>query len=356
MFKIALLGYSLHHGGADKNFANISLLLNENGFNVHTIIVNDGIDYQYGGKLLNLGLLPNKTAFQRIRKFSILYQYIKKNKISHLIDFRSRINDWDEILIANILYQNCKSIYTIRSFLLENYLPKNKWLFKLWTIKKPLIIAVSQEIENKIKQDYQYKNIKTIKNPIDFSSIISKSNEPIEENEDFILFVGRLSYEKQVPELIESYSKSKLPNQNIKLFIIGEGEELSNIQLKIKELNQQENVVLLGKKTNPFAYMKQALFLVLASKFEGFPTVLIESLACETPVISFDCSSGPNEIILDQTNGLLVENQNFTALTQAMNLMIEDIEIYEKCKKNTSLNLEKHSFEYVLKKWLDVLE
>jgi glycosyltransferase involved in cell wall biosynthesis len=356
MKNIALLGYSLHHGGADKNFANISLLLHENGFNVHTIIVNDGIDYQYGGKLLNLGLLPNKTAFQRIRKFTTLYQYIKKNKISHLIDFRSRINDWEEILIANILYQNCKSIYTIHSFQLENYLPKNKWIFKLWTIKKPLIIAVSQEIENKIKQDYQYKNIKTIKNPIDFSSIISKSNEPIVENEDFILFAGRLSYEKQIPELIESYSKSKLPNQNIKLFIIGEGEELSNIQSIIKELNQQENVVLLGKKINPFSYMKRAKFLVLCSKFEGYPTVLIETLAVGTPVISFDCSSGPKEIIVLNRNGLLVENQNFNALTNAFNLMKEDEELYTNCKKNTSIKLEEHSFEKVLKQWLLVIE
>jgi glycosyltransferase involved in cell wall biosynthesis len=355
MKNIALLGYSLHHGGADKNFANISLLLHENGFNVQTIIVNDGIDYQYGGKLLNLGLLPNKTAFQRIRKFTTLYQYIKKNKILHLIDFRSRINDWEEILIANILYQNCKPIYTIHSFQLENYLPKNKWLFKLWTLKKPLIIAVSQEIENKIKQDYQYKNIKTIKNPIDFNSIISKSNESVEEKEDFILFVGRLSYEKQIPELIESYSNSKLPNQNIKLFIIGEGEELSNIQSKIKELNQQENVVLLGKKINPFSYMKMAKFLVLSSKFEGYPTVLIESLAVGTPVISFDCSSGPKEIIIPNINGLLVENQNFTALTNSVNLMIEDEELYCNCKKNTSIKLEEHSFEKVLQQWLKVL-
>jgi glycosyltransferase involved in cell wall biosynthesis len=355
MKNIALLGYSLHHGGADKNFANISLLLHENGFNVHTLIVNDGIDYQYGGKLLNLGLLPNKTPFQRIKKFITLYQYIKKNKISHLIDFRSRVNDWQEVLIANVLFQNCKPIYTIRSYQLENYLPKNKWMFKLWTLKKPLIIAVSQEIKNKITQDYQYKNIKTIKNPIDFTSLILNSNETIAENDDFILFVGRLSYEKQIPELIECYSKSKLPNQNIKLFIIGDGEEQSNIEIKINELNQQENVILLGKKLNPFSYMKTAKFLILCSKFEGYPTVLIESLAVGTPVISFECSSGPKEIIVPYKNGLLVENQNFEDLTIALNIMTENQEFYLKCKKNTSIKLDEHSFEMVFNQWKEVL-
>jgi N-acetylgalactosamine-N,N'-diacetylbacillosaminyl-diphospho-undecaprenol 4-alpha-N-acetylgalactosaminyltransferase len=355
MKNIAILGYSLHHGGADKNFANISLLLKNIGYNLHTIIVNDGIDYQYGGKLLNLGLLPNKTPFQRLRKFTTLYQYLKKNKISYLIDFRSRVNDWEEIMISNILFQNCKPIYTIHSYQLENYLPKNKWLFKLWTIKKPLLISVSQEIQDKIEQNYNYKNIKTIKNPLDFTSLISKSNETIVENENFILFVGRLSYEKQIPELIECYSKSKLPNQNIKLFIIGEGEEFSKIEIKIKELKLQENVVLLGKKLNPFSYMKRAKFLVLCSKFEGYPTVMIESLAVGTPVVSFDCSSGPKEIIKDKKNGLLVDNQNFTALTKSMNLMFEDEEMYMNCKKNTLINIEQHTFENVLKKWIEIL-
>ncbi|MFY7810559.1 MAG: glycosyltransferase, partial [Flavobacterium sp.] len=352
MKNIALLGYSLHHGGADKNFANISLLLKENGYNVHTIIVNDGIEYQYGGTLLNLGLLPNKTAFQRINKLITLYQYIQKNKISHLIDFRSRINDWQEVFISNILYQNCNPIFTIHSYQLDNYLPKNKWLFNLWTLKKPFIIAVSQEIENNIKQDYHYSKLKTIKNPIDFSDIIFKSNDKLDEEKvEFILFVGRLSYEKQIPELIESYSNSKLPIQNIKLFIIGEGEELSNIQLKIRELNQQKNVLLLGKKLNPYNYMKMAKFLVLSSKFEGYPTVMIESLAVGTPVVSFNCSSGPNEIIIPNINGLLVENQNFKALSNAFNLMIEDVQLYSICKKNTSIKLEDHSFEMVLKQW-----
>jgi N-acetylgalactosamine-N,N'-diacetylbacillosaminyl-diphospho-undecaprenol 4-alpha-N-acetylgalactosaminyltransferase len=74
--------------------------------------------------------------------------------------------------------------------------------------------------------------------------------------------------------------------------------------------------------------MKNAKFTVLASKNEGFGNVLIESLACATPVVAFDCLSGPSEIIQDRNNGLLVENQNFKKLAQ-MDLMIEDHDLYQ---------------------------
>lgn len=102
--------------------------------------------------------------------------------------------------------------------------------------------------------------------------------------------------------------------------------------------------------------MSKAKFLVLCSKIEGFPYVILESLACGTPIISFDCRTGPREVIKNEFNGLLVEDQNFVALTKAINKFIIDPELYDFCKNNTLKSVEKYDAKIIAKDWIRVLK
>ena len=144
--------------------------------------------------------------------------------------------------------------------------------------------------------------------------------------EDYILFFGRLDDDvKNISLLLNAYSKSKLPNQNIKLKILGEGKDLEKLKKQCLELNIVSNVQFSPFNPNPSAIVKSALFTVLTSRYEGFPMSIIEALALGIPVISVDCKSGPNEIIINEFNGLLVENHNPEALANAMNQLFEDM-------------------------------
>ncbi len=112
----------------------------------------------------------------------------------------------------------------------------------------------------------------------------------------------------------------------------------------------------MGFKSNALAYIQKAKALVLTSKSEGFPMVLIEALSLKTPVISFDCHSGPAEIIKHEENGLLVANQNIDMLTESLNKLLLNDTFYNKIKSNLNHSSNPFSEENNIQKWIDLLQ
>jgi len=106
--------------------------------------------------------------------------------------------------------------------------------------------------------------------------------------------------------LVDAFAKVYKQDSKTRLIILGEGTERQMLENKINELGLSEVVELPGFVNNPFAYLNQASLFVLSSNFEGLPTVLIEALACGTPVVATRCPSGPREILEDGKYGELV--------------------------------------------------
>ncbi len=346
--KIALVGYMLAKGGMERVFSTVSELLFTAGFEVHVLVLEDEIEYPHYGTLLNLG------KYSKYQKYFKLRKYLKNHQFDYIIDFRHRINPLMELVFLHYIYARFKTIYTVHTSILSIHFTKNEWVAKQIFDNVYKIVSVSSKMNEKIKTSYDFEEGIVIPN------CVSDQNNSFscQENElpyQYIILISRMVAMKQLDKLIETYSKSDLPDKEIHLVILGDGEEKNHLQELILEFQMSKFVHLLGFKENTSCYLKNAKFLVLTSQYEGFPMVVVEALNAGIPVISFDCETGPSEMIVNEKNGLLVENQDFEAFQKAMNTMIENEVLYQSCKENARISVTKFSPENIQRKWIDLI-
>jgi glycosyltransferase involved in cell wall biosynthesis len=355
--KIALIGYRLNKGGAEKVMANLSNFFKEKGLNVHIIIILDDIKYPHSGTVVNLGKLKNKSngILNKLKRFLYLKKYLKQQKFDFIIDFRFRVKPIQELIIAKWLY-NTKTIYTVHSSQIQYYMPESTLLTNWIYSKSYKVISLTKTMETLIQKKHQLKNVMTIYNPINVSQIKEKANEEISLDFDYVIGVGHFNTnQKQFDKLINAYSKSILPDKNIALVILGEGKN-EEVLIKEAQINNVDKMVhFLGFKNNPYKYIRNAKFYIMSSLHEGLPMVLLESLACSTPIVSFNCPTGPKEIITHKENGLLVENQNISKLIDSMNLFVENDTLYKHCKEQALSSVSKFSIEQIGEQWLNLM-
>lgn len=224
------------------------------------------------------------------------------------------------------------------------------------------IVCVSNGVLDDFRQYYSYKkqNLITIYNPVIDDAYLEKLKVPVEhrffqpENK-VIMAVGRLTEAKNFEFLIRSFHQLYQKYPNIRLLILGEGELRTELEQWVKELHLSEVIDLPGFDPNPYAYFKYADLFVLSSNWEGLPGVLIQALASKIKVVSTNCPSGPMEILKNSKFGLLVECNNVTEMSQAMQQAIfenyvvySDVEFEEHCRQFYKSN--------VLKQYLNMME
>lgn len=146
-------------------------------------------------------------------------------------------------------------------------------------------------LENKIKKIY---------NIVFIDDILIKAEEKFEKKDDYFVMIGRLVNDsKDYLTVIEAFADSEIKE---KLYIVGDGPYKNQLEIKIKELNLESKVKLLGSKKNPYPILKNSKGLILSSKYEGLSNVILEALVLEKPVIATNCPYGPKEILGEEQN------------------------------------------------------
>lgn len=167
--------------------------------------------------------------------------------------------------------------------------------------------------------------VRMINNPIDHAVIEAAAREKVSGAplRRYILTAGRLEFQKAHEVLLQAYARSGIWRSHA-LVILGKGSKLAQLHRLAAQLGVGEHVRFIGFVANPYAWMAGADLFVLPSRWEGFPTVAAEAMACGTPVLLSDCDFGPRDIVVPGESGELVAPDDPDALATAMAALIGD--------------------------------
>lgn len=329
--RIALFVPSLHGGGAERVMANLANGFVDRGYAVDLVLIKKEGPYleQLSDNVRVVDLNVSRLRYC----LPALMRYIKNEKPDAMISSMGGPNLFSILAkkFTGSHFPLVVRVETTESLALHysKRPSRSRFIFILnHTLYKSAncVVVVSKGARDDLINDYRLKTGKStvIYNPIVNDTLFSLMNEklnpallPTDTAIPLVLAVGRLEEVKDYPTLIRAF-KVLREKANVRLLILGEGDERESLERLILELGLQDDVRLGGFVNNPFAYMKKASLFALSSVYEGFGNVLVEAMACGTPVVSTDCPSGPSEILENGKWGKLVPVGDPTALAKAM--------------------------------------
>jgi GalNAc-alpha-(1->4)-GalNAc-alpha-(1->3)-diNAcBac-PP-undecaprenol alpha-1,4-N-acetyl-D-galactosaminyltransferase len=178
----------------------------------------------------------------------------------------------------------------------------------------------------------------------------------IKNDRKLIIAVGRLEKQKGFDILIDAYARLAEDFPDWDLVVLGEGSERDHLEEQIGRKGVSSRISLPGRVGNLGVWYARADFFVMSSRFEGFPNVLVEAMAYGLPAVSFDCDTGPEDIIENEVNGFLVSLEDGAqGLSRAMVKMIREEKKRMLMSESSQLVRRRFSMDRIVVEWNQVL-
>lgn len=297
----------------------------------------------------------NKTPKSGIYRFPIvcarLARLVRKYKIDALVDV-------DGILDLYSIPVKLLTRVKLISWEHFNYhqnpdVPYRKISRQLAGIFASTIVTLTKQDKENYEQNLKFKRarILTIPNPADLESI-----QCHDSNSKTILSAGRLTYQKGFDILIEVASKVLPQYPDWQWIVLGEGEDREKLTQATRDAGLASQLHFPGRTDHMEDYLKRSAFFVMTSRFEGLPMVLLEAKKYMLPIISFDCETGPQELVINDKNGYLVKCFDIKKMSSKINLLINNASLRDSYTEQALDGMSDFHPTTILQQWKSALD
>ena len=353
----------LDNGGAEKHLVRVLNGLAEQNCEIYLLLTRGGGSYEI---LLNSNVkIIHLTKF-RSSTISVVFSFFP---------FLSQCRKIKPDVIISVMERQNVFVSLIRPFLFKFKLPRlilmsqnslsddlnsrlsGKFMIRLIRLlynRADKVIALSQGVRNDLILNFGVKiPVDVIGNAcVDQQLVDTLNSSVIQKNEVFrFIAVGRLVNQKGFDFLLRAFSIF-VKSFEAELVILGDGPLKFELTKLANSLSISDKVSFLGFKSNPYLDIANADVFILSSRWEGFANVIVESMACGTPVIASNCNYGPAEIICHGVNGFLFEPNNIDDLLSCMKILYHDESLKLKFVRNGIIRAKDFSYDKISSDYL----
>jgi GalNAc-alpha-(1->4)-GalNAc-alpha-(1->3)-diNAcBac-PP-undecaprenol alpha-1,4-N-acetyl-D-galactosaminyltransferase len=366
--RITVVSAQLADGGAERVAIDLCCYLRDAGLNVTLLTLSGDMPDAYRAPE---GVLRERLE-ARLLPPSILHRlwYL----VNRVIGIRRKIKSYaPDAVVTFIDKVNILVLFSligtgIPVVVSERIHPAHNPIAGQWKLARQLIYPLARAVTVQTDEGAEwFRRHSAIKHPAvianavrhlrDFDSEAGPAtgSTEAEEMRPFVLTIGRLTEQKGFDLLLEAFQEAGLAAAGWRLVILGEGPERAALERQARALGIGDKVMLPGfVDVGPF--LRSAGLFVMSSRYEGFPNALMEAMQVGLPCISFDCPSGPRDLVKNEQNGLLVPPQDVAALTAALVRMAADPELRQRLGAAAAGVNEQFSQARIYGKWLTLLD
>jgi glycosyltransferase involved in cell wall biosynthesis len=362
--RIVFVIYSLGGGGAERATTNLASIFAGEGCDVSIVtlspLVSDAYPLHVSVKRLNLGKAGMSEGGEALAGLRANFE--------RLIALRRTVVELDPDLVIGMM-STANVLAAIASIGLrcavigsERTHPSQRPLSSVWSLARRIsyrlldaLVVLTADTAEWASRHTWARRIVVIPNqvvwPVPATAGGQFPDAWVRPDRMLLLAVGRLEVEKGFDLLLEAFSKIAASQPLWDLAIVGEGSCRAALSEQALRLRVADRVLMPGRAGDIAAWYRSASLFVLSSRIEGFPNVLVEAMAYGLPSISFDCLTGPSDIIRDGVNGTLVNPGDIEGLAQEMSLLMSDEGARQRLAQDAELVRERFAPEQIMPLW-----